>query len=66
MVNYQTISALVDQIPADIWEVLQEIKERRPAMMLLELINCRQRALQKQEPPELQSQTTNSYGTPPL
>ena len=66
MVSYQTISALVDQIPADIWEVLQEIKERRPAMMLLELINCRRRALEKQEPPELQSQTTNSYGTPPL
>ena len=40
MVNYQTISALVDQIPADTWDVLQEIKERRPAMMLLELIDC--------------------------
>jgi len=52
MVNYQTISALVDQIPADTWEVLREIKERRPAMMLLELIDCRRRASQKQEPPE--------------
>ena len=52
MVNYQTISALVDQIPADTWDVLREIKERRPAMMLLELIDCRRRASQKQEPPE--------------
>ena len=66
MVNYKTISALVDQIPAEIWEVLQEIKERRPAMMLLELIDCRRRALQKQEPPKLQSLTASSYGTPPL
>jgi hypothetical protein len=47
MVNYQTISSLVDQIPADTWDVLREIKERHPAMMLLELIDCRQRTLQK-------------------
>ena len=52
MVYYQTISTLVNQIPADTWDVLQEIKERRPAMMLLELIDCRRRTLQKQEPPE--------------
>ena len=39
MINYQTISALVNQIPADTWEVLREIKERRPAMMLSELID---------------------------
>jgi len=64
MVNYQTISALVDQIPADIWDVLREIKERRPAMMLLELIDCRRRALQKQEPPKLRSQTMNPHDTP--
>jgi hypothetical protein len=50
MVNYQTISALI----VDTWEVLREIKERRPAMMLFELIDCR-RALQKQEPPEARS-----------
>ena len=37
MVKYQTISALVNQIPADTWDVLREIKEHRPAMMLLEL-----------------------------
>ena len=61
MVNYQTISALVDQIPADIWDVLREIKERRPAMMLLELIDCRRRALKKQEPPEPRSQTMNPH-----
>jgi hypothetical protein len=47
MVNYQTIAALVDRIPTDAWEVLREIKERRPAMMLSELIDCRRRALQQ-------------------
>ncbi len=41
MVNYQTITALVNQIPAGTWDVLREIKERRPAMMLSELIECR-------------------------
>ena len=40
MVKYQTISALVNQIPADTWDVLREIKEHRPAMMLLELRDC--------------------------
>jgi len=39
MIDYQTISALINQIPADTWEVLREIKERRPAMMLSELID---------------------------
>jgi hypothetical protein len=52
MVNYQTITALVNLIPADIWEVLREIKERRPAMMLSELIDYRLRALQQHAPPE--------------
>ena len=51
MVNYQTISALVDQIPADTWDVLREIKERRPAMMLSELIDFKRRANQQPEPP---------------
>ena len=37
MVNYQTITALVNQIPAGTWDVLREIKERRPAMMLSEI-----------------------------
>jgi hypothetical protein len=46
-VNYQTIAVLVNQIPADIWNVLCEIKERRPAMMLSELIDCRRGALQQ-------------------
>ena len=64
MVNYQTISALVDQIPSDTWDVLREIRERRPAMMLLELIDCRRRALKKQERPEPRSQTTNPHDTP--
>ena len=30
MVIYQTISALVNQIPADTWEVLREIKSILP------------------------------------
>ena len=51
MVNYRTIAALVNQIPVDTWDVLREIKERRPAMMLSELIDCRRRALQRAEPP---------------
>jgi hypothetical protein len=59
MVNYQTIAALVNQIPADTWDVLREIKERRPAMMLSELIDCRRPMLRHQEPPEPTSQTTS-------
>ena len=59
MVIYQTISALVNQIPADTWEVLREIKERRPAMMLSELIDYRRRALQQQVPVELLSPKPN-------
>ena len=34
MVDYQTIAELVSQIPMDTWNLLQEIKQRRPAMML--------------------------------
>ena len=52
MVNYQAIGALVNQIPSDTWDVLRQIKERRPAMMLSELIDCRRRASQQQEPSE--------------
>ena len=54
MVNYNPIAALVDQISMDTWDVLQQIKERRPAMMLSELIDCRTRAPQRPEPSELQ------------
>ena len=50
MVIYQPIAALVNQISVDTWDVLRQIKERRPAMMLSELIDCRTRASQ---PPEL-------------
>ena len=53
MVNYQSIAALVNQISVDTWDVLQQIKERRPAMMLSELIDCRTRA----------SATTGTLGT---
>jgi hypothetical protein len=34
MVDHQTIAELVGQIPVDTWNVLREIKQRRPAMML--------------------------------
>ena len=44
MVDYQPIAELVNQIPADTWEVLQEIQKRRPAMMLDELLDKRERA----------------------
>ena len=52
MIDYQTITELVNQIPTDTWDVLREIKERRPAMMLSELIDYRSGALQRQEPAE--------------
>jgi hypothetical protein len=66
MVNYQTITALVNQIPAGTWDVLREIKERRPAMMLSELIGCRRRALQEQGPSEPRSQTARPSDIPSL
>ena len=46
MVDYQAIAELVSQIPVDAWKVLQEIKQRRPAMMLSELIDYSKRAAQ--------------------
>jgi hypothetical protein len=50
MIDYQTIAVLVDQIPTDTWDVLKQIKERRPAMMLSELIECRTRPPERSEP----------------
>jgi hypothetical protein len=66
MVNYRTIMELVNQIPAGTWDVLREIKERRPAMMLSELIECRRRTSQDKEPPEPRSQTARLGDTPSL
>jgi len=66
MVNYRTIMELVNQIPAATWDVLREIKDRRPTMMLSELIECRRRALQEQERPEPRSQTARLCDTPSL
>ena len=66
MVNYLTIAALVNQIPAGTWDVLGEIKERRPAMMLSELIGCGRRALQEQGPSEPRPQTARPSDTPSL
>jgi hypothetical protein len=53
MVNYQPIEVLVNQISVDTWDVLRQIKDRRPAMMLSELIDCRTRALQQPRRSEL-------------
>jgi hypothetical protein len=53
MVNYQPIAALVNQISADTWDVLRQIKEHRPAMMLSELIDCRTGAPQRLQRSEL-------------
>jgi hypothetical protein len=64
MINYQAITALANQIPADTWDVLREIKERRPAMMLSELLDYRRGASQQQEPPETRSQTNEPIWMP--
>ena len=53
MVDYQPIASLVNQISVDTWDVLRQIKERRPAIMLSELIDCRTRAPQRPERSEL-------------
>jgi hypothetical protein len=53
MVNYQPIAALVNLISVDTWDVLRQIKERRPAIMLSELIDCRTRSSQRPERSEL-------------
>ena len=57
MVDYQTIAELVSQIPVDTWNLLQEIKQRRPAMMLSELIDYSKRVSQAPRRLELGSHT---------
>jgi hypothetical protein len=49
MANYQPIAALVNLISVDTWDVLRQINERRPAIMLSELIDCRTRSSQRPE-----------------
>jgi hypothetical protein len=53
MVNYQPIEVLIDLISGETWDVLRQIKERRPAMMLSELIDCRARASRQPQRSEL-------------
>jgi hypothetical protein len=53
MVDYQPIAELVKQIPADTWQILQEIQKRRPEMMLDELLDKRERA--PKQPPNPQA-----------
>lgn len=55
MVDYQAIAELVSQIPVDTWNLLKEIKQRRPAMMLSELIDYSKRVPQAPQRPELGS-----------
>jgi hypothetical protein len=62
MGNYQPIAALVNQISMDTWDVLRQITERRPAMMLSELIDCRTRASQRLERSELRSSAHEPIG----
>ena len=62
MVNYQPIASLVNQISVDTWDVLRQIKERRPAIMLSELIDCRPRALERPERSELRSSAHEPIG----
>ncbi len=57
MVDYQTIAELVNQISVDTWHVLREITQRRPAIMLSELIDCKTRASQEPERREPRSPT---------
>lgn len=57
MVNYQPIAALVNQISVDTWDVLRQINERRPAIMLSELIDCRTRSSQRPERSEPRTST---------
>ncbi len=57
MVDQQTIAELVSQIPVDTRNVLREIKQRRPAMMLSELIDYSKRVSQTLQCAELPSST---------
>ena len=62
MVNYQPIATLVNQISVDTWDVLRQIKERRPAMMLSELIDCRTRVSQRPQRSELRPSAHEPIG----
>ena len=60
MADSQTIAELVSQIPVDTWNLLREIKQRRPAMMLSELIDYSKRVSQIPLRPELRSPTNEA------
>jgi len=62
MVNYQPIAALVNQISVDTWDVLRQIKERRPAIMHSELIDCMTRASQQPDRSELRPSAHEPIG----
>jgi hypothetical protein len=61
MVDYQPIAELVKQIPADTWEILQEIQKRRPAIMLNELLDKRERV--REQPQSRQPQLLKNHPT---
>ena len=60
MANSQTIAELVNRIPVDTWNLLREIKQRRPAMMLSELLIYSKRVSQTPLRPELGSPTNEA------
>ena len=65
MVEYSPIGDLVKKIPAEVWDVLQEVYARRPALMVGELL-----AIAKlkglQERPETERQEGQPLATDPL
>jgi len=61
MVDSQTIAELVSQIPMDTWNLLREIKQRRPAMMLSELIDYSKRVSQTTAAPETRIADERAY-----
>jgi hypothetical protein len=61
MADYQKITELVSQIPVDTWKLLQEIKQRRPAMMLSELIDYSKRVSLAPQRPERGSPYQRAY-----
>ena len=60
MADSQTIAELVSQIPVDTWNLLREIKQRRPAMMLSELLDYSKRVSQTPLRSELRSPTNEA------
>jgi hypothetical protein len=53
MVEYAPIGNLVNKIPVDVWDILEEIHTCRPALMLGELLTiAKLKSLQERSEPE--------------